>query len=65
MSTLDPNPDATMHQHPILDILSVVGVSALACLTNEKTLIFLSICFTLYRWYLAWKKRNDHKKGDE
>lgn len=64
MSALDPNPDASMHDHPVIEILTVIVVAIGAVLTNEKTLVFLSICFTAYRWYLAWKKRNDHKASD-
>lgn len=62
MSALDPNPDTSMHDHPLVDIATVIGAAVVATLTSEKTLIFVSICFTAYRWYLAWKKRNDHRE---
>lgn len=53
--------DHPMSQHPLLDSLAVAGVSAVALLTSEKTLIFMGICFTALRMWLAWRKRNHFK----
>lgn len=65
MRAPNPNSDLSMHQHPLLDSLAVVGVSAIGILTNEKTLIFMGICFTALRMYLAWRNRNKPRKGDD
>jgi len=51
----------SMHDHPVYDIATVLAAAGVAVLTSEKTLVFISICFTAYRWYIAWKKRNDRK----
>ena len=53
-----------MHQHPVLDSLSVAGVTIVALLTSEKTLVFIGICFTLLRMYLAWRNRDKPRKED-
>jgi hypothetical protein len=52
----------TMNQHPVLEALVVAGVNVGTFLTSQSTLTFLSICFIVYRFYLAWKHRNNPPK---
>lgn len=53
------------NEHPIVDILAVAAGTALSLLTSEKTLIFVTIVFTIVRTWVTWRDRNLKDDDDE